>query len=332
MGGTGKRAASIGASVIRGVFALLIFILALLLVARVAAGFRERGAAAPAGTQRFTTPSGAVAARVVGRPDGPSIVLVHGTAAWSGFWKDVADHLASRGWRVVAIDLPPFGWSDHDPQRRYDRIAQAERLNAVLKAQRRPAVVVAHSFGAGAATELALRHPDEVRALVLVDAALGELDPKGEGAAARLLSARPVAEAVTSAGLTNPAALEPLLRSMIVRKDMARRWLPVLRQPMRRKGTTSAYAAWLPSLFAKDDGALSRRSDRLSAIRVPVALIWGGADSVTPLEQGRRISALTRARSLTVIPGVGHIPHIEDPQAFQAALDRALINVSTEGK
>src|SRR5215218_4438280 len=115
MGGTGKRAASIGASLIRGVVALLIFILALLLVARGAAAFRERGATPPAQTQRFATPTGAVAARVVGPRDGPPIVLVHGTAAWSGFWSKVADHLAERGWRVIAIDLPPFGWSDHDP-------------------------------------------------------------------------------------------------------------------------------------------------------------------------------------------------------------------------
>ena len=109
-------------------------------------------------------------------------MLIHGTAAWSGFWREVADHLAGRGWRVIAIDLPPFGWSGHDPEGRYDRATQAERLAAVLRARPKKAVVVGHSFGAGAATELALRHPDEVKGLVLVDAALGKLD-RGEALA-----------------------------------------------------------------------------------------------------------------------------------------------------
>ena len=45
------------------------------------------------------------------------------------------------------------------------------------------------------------------------------------------------------------------------------------------------------------------------------------------MAQGRQIAELTRARSLKVLPGVGHIPHIEDPDAFFAALDGALSDV-----
>ncbi|HEX6745953.1 MAG TPA: alpha/beta hydrolase, partial [Longimicrobium sp.] len=258
--GVALRAARIGAALFRIVVALIALLLLVLVGLRIAAGLREGAVAAPAGTVRFATPTGAVAARVAGPADGAPLVIVHGTAAWSGFWKDVAAHLAGKGWRVVAIDLPPFGWSDRDARGRYDRIAQAQRLASVLTALGRPAVVVGHSFGAGPATELALRHPQEVRALVLVDGALGELDPKGRGAAARVLDVRPAAELVTSAAVTNPAALRPLLRSMIARKDKADAWLPVLREPMGREGATSAYAAWLPNLFVKDDGALSRRS------------------------------------------------------------------------
>jgi pimeloyl-ACP methyl ester carboxylesterase len=111
---------------------------------------------------------------------------------------------------------------------------------------------------------------------------------------------------------------------MIARKEQAEAWLPVLKQPMRRSGTTSAYSAWLPSLFATDDGALSRTSAGLRGLAVPVALIWGEADTVTPIGQGRRIARLGRARSFTTLPGVGHIPHIEDPKAFLAALDLAV--------
>ena len=317
----------IGAGAIEGALALVLFVLVLLIILRVMAAVRETGVETPPQTFRFETPTGAVAARLSGPVDGPPIMLIHGTAAWSGFWRQVADHLAGRGWRVIAIDLPPFGWSGRDPQGRYDRATQAERLAAVLRTQSKKAVVVGHSFGAGAATELVLRHPDELNGLVLVDAALGQFDAQGEGATANALGFRPLSEAVTSAAVTNPAALEPLLRSMIARKDQASAWVPVLREPMQREGTTSAYAAWLPNLFSKDDGGLSRRSENLRKIAVPVSLIWGEADTVTPLDQGKHIAELTRARSLKVLPGVGHIPHIEDPKAFLAALDGALADV-----
>lgn len=303
--------------------ALLLLLVVILAGLRAAAALREDGAAPPPDTRMVATPHGAVAVGLSGPAQGRPVMLIHGTAAWRGFWKDVAAHLAGHGWRVIAVDLPPFGWSEHDPQGRYDRVAQSERLAAVLaRTARGPAVVVGHSFGGGPATELALRRPDRLRALVLVDAALGELDAPAKGGGA--LGVRPLAEAATAATVTNPAALGPLLRSLIERKEKAALWLPVLKQPMRRRGTTSAYARWLPSLFATDDGALSRRSEGLRRLAVPLALIWGEADTVTPIDQGRRIAALGRARSFEVLPGVGHIPHIEDPGAFLAALDKAL--------
>lgn len=325
-------AARIGGSALRGLLSLLVFVLILLLILRALAAWREGGAKAPANTTYFPTPTGRVAARVVGPANGAPIILVHGTAAWSGFWSEVSDHLARRGCRVVAIDLPPFGWSDRDPKSRYDRVTQAERLSAIASSLGRPAVVVGHSFGAGAATELALRHPEKLRGLVLVDAALGQLDPKAEAGAAKAMRVEPIAQLATSAMVTNPSALEPFLRSLIARKDQAHRWVPVLRQPMEREGSTSAYAAWLPNLFTKQDGALSRSSVNLSRIKVPVALIWGAADTVTPLEQGKRIETLTHARSLQVLTGVGHIPHIESPAAFRTALDQALASLPKEQK
>lgn len=304
---------------------IVVAILVILLVLRGLAAAREDGAPPPPDTQIVATPTGTVAIHASGPANGPRLVIVHGTAAWGGFWRDIAASLAKQGWRVIAVDLPPFGWSGHDPQARYDRISQAERLAAVITATGAgPATVVAHSFGAGAATELALRHPDRVRGLVLVDAALGGLDPTADTGLAKAMRLRPLAELVTAASLTNPAALPPLLRSLLANKDSAEPWVATLSAPMKREGTTSAYAAWLPNLFAATDGALSRSSAQLRQIKVPVAIIWGGADTVTPLAQGQRLAALTRARSLTVLPGVGHIPHIEDPSGFTAALEKSL--------
>lgn len=313
---------------VRIVLAILALILLLLIGLRIAAALREGEVKPPAQTSLVSTPYGKVAVALSGPASGKRVMLVHGTAAWSGFWRYVAAHLAGRGYRVIAVDLPPFGWSGHDPEARYDRVTQAARLSALLEAVGgRPATVVGHSFGAGPATELALRHPNRVGALILVDAALGELDRGSDSGTASAMRVRPVAELATSASITNPVAIGPLLRSLIERKEQAEPWLDTLRQPMRREGTTSAYAAWLPHLFEWRAGEFSRTSTGLKSIQVPVAIIWGEADSITPLEQGRLIASLTRARSIQSLPGVGHIPHIEDPAAFLAALDASLSSV-----
>ena len=316
---------------LRLLFKTLLVLLAILVVAlvgfRVAAGLRETDEGRPAGLRMAPTPLGEVAYASAGPEDGPPILLVHGTAGWSDFWSEVSDHLARQGWRVIAVDLPPFGYSERDLQARYDRTSQAVRLATLLSDQSdRPAVVVAHSFGAGAATELALRAPGRVRSLVLVDAALGELDP-GEaspGLAQRALGTRWISEPVTSATITNPLLTGTLLRSMIARTETAERWVETIRRPMRRSGTTRGYAAWLPSFLASDDGGWSRRSERLAAIAMPVELIWGEADTVTPIAQGEALARLMRARALRRLPRVGHIPHIEDPAGFLAALEAAI--------
>ena len=238
--------------VLKGVGWLLGLVVALLLVFRVVAWAGESETARPSQTSMVATPLGRVAVQLSGPEDGRRIVLIGGTAGWSGFWRNVAAHLAARGWRVVAVDLPPFGYSEHDRQGRYDRTSQAARLEAVRAATGgEAAVVVGHSFGAGAALELALRSRGVSR-LVLVDPALGPLDPapQGGGIAGWALGQNWIAQPVTSASMTNPLLTGRLLRSMLAKTEAADAWVETVRQPMRRRGTTAAYAAWLPALFA----------------------------------------------------------------------------------
>jgi pimeloyl-ACP methyl ester carboxylesterase len=309
-------------------FGVLLALVVLALIGfRIAASLRETETAMPATSHMVPTPLGGVAVQIAGPAVGPPILLVHGTAGWSGFWRNVTAHLAAGGWRVIAVDLPPFGYSEHDPLARYDRASQAARLAAVLEQTAgRPAIMVGHSFGAGAVVELALRAPGRIRALVLVDAALGALDPppQGGGAAGWALGQSWIAQPVTAATMTNPMLTGWLFRSLLARKEAAAPWLETIRQPMRREGTTAAYAAWLPALMTADDGGMSRRSANLARIAAPVSLIWGEADTVTPIAQGETLARLMRARSFARLPGVGHIPHIEDEAGFLAALDAAI--------
>jgi pimeloyl-ACP methyl ester carboxylesterase len=53
---------------------------------------------------------------------------------------------------------------------------------------------------------------------------------------------------------------------------------------------------------------------------MPVLVIWGASDTVTPLWQGKQLHALIPNSQLSVIEGVGHIPYIENAEAFNNAL------------
>jgi pimeloyl-ACP methyl ester carboxylesterase len=309
----------------RGLLGLLILVVAIVAGFRFAASLRETedaSALAPASGHLVATPSGRMFVQEKGPADGAAVVLFHGTAAWSELWRRTIDALAADGYHVVALDLPPFGFSDPLPA--YTRTAVATEVNAVLDALRiDSALIVGHSFGAGAATEFALRFPARTQRLVLVDAALGLTQPPSDTPS--LLAPAFVREILVSLTVTNPLATKSLLQSLIERKERALpEYVEILQRPLRRRGETANVATWLSYFLGTDRTALSADRASYAQLRCPTTLIWGERDSVTPIEQAHDLQKLLPQATLAVLPGLGHIPQIEDPVAFNAALLEAL--------
>jgi pimeloyl-ACP methyl ester carboxylesterase len=202
---------------------LVLLLLAVAVIAGfpLAAALRETGARtelAPSTGHLVSTGSGSIFVQEKGPADGVPVVLFHGTAAWSELWRRTIDALASAGFRVIALDLPPFGFSDRPGS--YTRRDQAARVNDVLGELRAaPAIIVGHSFGAGAATEFAMRYQERARALVLVDAALGLTAPASDPPL--LLQPQWIREILVSLTITNPLATRMLLKSLIEKKERA---------------------------------------------------------------------------------------------------------------
>lgn len=278
-----------------------------------------------------------------GPPAGRAVVLVHGTGAWSEIWRDTMRALAGAGYRAIAIDVPPFGYSDK-PRGvlAYSREKQARRILAVLAALRlRPVVLVGHSVGARPATEAALVEPQRIERLILVDPALGvQLDAAGRPRfeqndpawpARAFFAARPLRDAVLATYGTNPLSTARLFRSFVAVKDaVTPARVRMLQRPLVVEGTTRGYGDWLQYLVAAPD--TSRGSDlaNLANLRIPLVLIWGDRDTVTPLWQGEALRKLVPGSQLVVLPGVGHIPYVEDPRSFNDTLLRVLEKRSTD--
>jgi pimeloyl-ACP methyl ester carboxylesterase len=292
---------------------------------RLAATAREHGARAelaPSTGRLVPTRSGGVFVQQKGPADGVPVVLFHGTAAWSELWRRTIDTLAAAGFNVIALDLPPFGFSDRPGG--YTRQEQAARVNDVLDQLRiGPAIIVGHSFGAGAATELAMRYKQRARGLVLVDAALGLTGAPSD--APPLLAPAWVREILVSLTITNPLATKALLQSLIEKKERALpEYVEILQRPTMLRGSTPDIADWLHYFAGSDRTALTADRGAYAQMKIPVAIIWGDKDSVTPVEQARDLGTLLPQSTLTLLPGLGHIPQIEDPDMFNQALLKIL--------
>lgn len=295
---------------------------------RVAAQLREVHTAddlAPTQGGFVATRSGRIFLQQSGPADGPPIVLIHGTAAWSGLWRDTMERLAQRNLRVIAIDVPPFGFSDRPRPPEYSRAVQADRIADVLDALKIDrAILVGHSFGAGPTVETVLRHPQKVRGLVLVAGALGISNgPAGEpaGPVAWILDQPWLRDTLVAATATNPLLTRTLLATMLHRKEQATAEVAaILQVPMTLKHSSHDLGGWLKSLLAADPTALSANRDRYGELKAPTVLIWGDHDTLTPLAQGRDIQGLIAGSRIVVMPGIGHIPQVEDPEGFAKIL------------
>lgn len=293
------------------------------------------GELAPAEGRWISTPSGTVFISEAGPTDGQPIILTHGTAAWSGLWRETLDALGVKGYHAVAIDLPPFGFSDRMGVKTVTRGDQAARIKGVMDAMgKKKAIVVGHSFGSGPAVEAAIRYPESILGLVLIDAALG-LPPEGEEALdapawlLALLDCQPLRNGLVATTLTNPLLTKRLFAMLLYRKDsMTDAQVAVLQRPMRIRGSTEDFGQWLKYFVQPDRAALSSDPKSYRSLKAPVVLLWGDKDTITPLDQAERLIKMLPNSKLKRLSEVGHIPQIEDPSAFQEAFLTAVAEFS----
>lgn len=269
-------------------------------------------------------------ATVHGRPvlyaeagEGPVLLLVHGMAGTLENWREVIEPLA-RHHTVIAPDLPGHGGSGGG-RGDYSLGAHAASLRDLLVTLGHDrATVVGHSLGGGIAMQFAYQFPETIERLVLVSSGgLGpEVNPVLRAAAlpgADLFIAA-TANAGRSVGSTLGRGLSAIgLRPTADVAEVARGYAS-LADPERR----AAFLATLRGVVGVG-GQLVNAADRLYlAADIPVLIMWGDRDPIIPVRHCKHAHEAMPGSRLVVFDGVGHLPQIEVPVRFVAALERFL--------
>lgn len=232
-----------------------------------------------------------------GDATGPAVVFANSLGTDLRVW-DAVLPLLPAGLRLVRYDKRGHGLSEANAGP-WSIAALADDLAGILDARGvRGAVVVGLSVGGMIAQSLAVRRPDLVRALVLMDTA-----PKiGEAA---MWNAR--IDAVETAGIA------PLAGAILERWFTARFRAEDPSFPLWRAMLVRTPAAF----YAATCGAI-RDADLTAdtaALRLPVLAMVGDADGSTPPDLVRAMAGLIEGARFEVIEDAGHIPGVEQPEA-----------------
>ena len=255
---------------------------------------------------------------LLGDPAKPPLVMLHGHGGGLGVFAGVFDALAT-AYRVYALDLLGWGRSSRPPFRGKSPAAAQAWWVASLEAWRRAVglerfTLLGHSMGGFVAASYALARPHHLTHLILVSAA-GLTRP----VALRngVLYNLPPQRVVRLAGTLGPALVRARTRDDAATPHYPQNVLTDYYYQLSAAPGSGEFA------FAKLIGLKSWKRPllgELHRLRVPTTLLWGEDDTLVSPQDGVKAHARLPKSELVLLPGVGHAPYSEAPEAFVGAV------------
>jgi 3-oxoadipate enol-lactonase len=241
---------------------------------------------------------------------GPPVVLIHGHGSDRRLWDLQATALVEAGYRVIRHDVRGHGRSSVPPSG-YTWENYALDLRDLLDGLALPrAHVVGLSMGGGIALQFALDFPERVSSLVLVDSTLPGFDYSPEYGSA-------IEELVAAVRAEGPrAAFERLWLTHLLFDGLRR--FPERFELVRTMALEYAAADYLDETpFAPPE---RQAVDRLAELRAPTLVLVGELDIPDFQIIAEVLVGNIAGARLQVIADSGHVPPLEQPQAFNEAL------------
>ena len=235
---------------------------------------------------------------------GDPVLLIHGTGASLHTWDAWAEEL-SKSYRVIRLDLPAYGLTGADPQKRYlstDYVALINKLTQALGIERLH--LVGNSLGGLVAWLYASTYPDAVDRLVLIDPSGFPFD---QTPAVIQLAKLPVLNLFlryfTPKAFIRKNLKEVFYNDALITDAMVDRYYDLT----CFEGNRQAFI----------DRAKIEREDythQLGSIHAATLILWGENDAWIPVTDAARFKNAIPQSQVYIMPNTGHVPMEESPQ------------------
>lgn len=241
---------------------------------------------------------------------GEAVVFVHGNPGPSDDWERMAPRAAEFA-RVVAMDLPGYGRADRPDDFDYTVQGYARHLGALLdELGVTRAHLVMHDFGGGFGLAWAVEQPKSVGSVTLIDT--GILTGYEWHKYAKIWQTPLLGE------LFQATANAPLLHRAISMDNPK----PIPRAFVDR---VMSYADWghkkavlkLYRASRDPDRTFGPLAEAVKKLDVPACVVWGAGDAYLPVKYAERQREFFPRAEVHVLPGLGHWPFIDDPEAVE---------------
>lgn len=225
---------------------------------------------------------------VMGPQAGQPLVLIHGLGSRAEDWAKLAPYFSRAGFRVYLPDLPGYGQSEMPANFSYSIADQAQVVVGFLDALGlRQVDLGGWSMGGWIVQVVAVHHPERVQRLILFDSAGIHARPDWNTTLFMPTSPDQLAQ-LNALLMPNPPTVPSFVAADILRVSHGHAWV------IQRS---------LASMLTGRDTTDSV----LPQLKMPVLLVWGALDRITPLVQAMRIHTLVPQSQLDVIQGCGHL-------------------------
>ena len=249
----------------------------------------------------------------------PVVVLIHGLGDEADSWRHIIPLLNSRGYRVLAVDLPGFGRSVTQGKISLENHAAAviRLLDAVEQTSglEKGVFLAGNSVGALVAETVALEKPEISRGLILIAGSIpgGPSNP-GPFVLAKLLFSRKWYRAYQGNSIKAWDSLRPYYADLdgLPQEDkefLMQRVMARVESPTQER----AYFETQSSLIRAYLTASSKFARLIPNYKGKILLLWGEKDKVMPISSAETFKALRSDIELELISGAGHLPQQEKP-------------------
>jgi pimeloyl-ACP methyl ester carboxylesterase len=247
-----------------------------------------------------------------GDPSLPLLVLLHGYGDSYTSWDQWVQELRGQ-FHIIRLDFPGHGLTQAPDGYVLDSEKLADFVDAFAAQLSLPPFAVAgNSMGGGVAWELAVRHPERINALVLLDAAgfPNEKPPAKVPLAFKVLQyswGRALLRNIDNRPLIAEGLKTDVYDKSVITPAFVDRWAEFQRAPGHRA-----------ILMSINIGGGRATPELLQGIKVPTLVINGEDDVLIEPASARKFAAAIPGAKLIIYPQAGHLPQIEIPQRSAA--------------